>query len=280
MKRHLFAIAASVLAVAVTIGSVIGAEGEKKKLLVGVAPGPYGDLFTKAVKPDLEKRGYSVEVKEFSDYVQPNLALAGKDIDVNVFQHSVYLEKFAKDKELKISPVVSIPTAGLGIFAKKIKSISEIKDGSEVTIANDPTNLARALRFLAALKLITFKADIDPVKASEHDIAENPKKLKVTPVEAAQIPRTIDSVDFAVVNGNYAIAAGLKLSDAIALETLQENYKIVVAVRTDDAASAFAKEIKAIVESETFKNVVEKPENNFKEFQKPQWYLEKWKLEK
>lgn len=251
-----------------------------KKLVVGVAPGPYGDLFKKAVQPELEKKGYKVEIKEFSDYVQPDLALAGNDIDLNVFQHAVYLEKFAKDKGLKIAPVISVPTAGLGIFSKKIKSLEEIKEGAEVTIANDPTNLARALRFLASLNLITFKADIDPVKASEKDIESNPKKLKITPVEAAQIPRTVESVDFAVVNGNYAIASGLKLSEALALETLEEKYKIVVTVRTEDLEKPFTQDIKDAVESETFRDAVEEPKNNFKEFQKPRWYLKKWKLEK
>lgn len=256
------------------------ADPERSSLLVGVAPGPYGDLFNKAVKPSLEKQGYKVEVKEFSDYVQPNLALAGKDIDLNVYQHSVYLKKFSQDKGLELSGVVSIPTAGLGLFSSKLKSVDQIPDGASVTIANDPTNLARALRFLAKLGLITIRPDIDPAKASERDIATNPKHLKVTPVEAAQVPRTLDGVDFAVVNGNYAIAAGLKLADALALEKLDENYKIVVAVRSEDLNRQFVKDVKAAIESAEFRDAVENPKDNFKDFQKGQWYLDKWGLAK
>ena len=276
MKSIIAKISALLLFGAAAVSTSLGADS--KKIVAGVAPGPYGDLFEKAVKPGLEKLGYKVEVKEFSDYIQPNLALAGKDIDLNVYQHSVYLAKFAKDKDIQISGVISIPTAEQGIFSNKIKSLDEIKDGSEVTISNDPTNLARALRFLASLKLITIKPDIDAAKASEHDIAENPKHLKITPIEAAQGPRSVESVDFAVVNGNYAIAAGLKLSSALALEKLAEPYKIVVAVRTEDLEKPFVKDVKAVVESEGFKTVVEDPKNGFKEFQKGQWYLDKWNL--
>ena len=228
----------------------------------------------------MEKKGYKVEIKEFSDWVTPNLALAGKDIDFNLFQHSVYLAKFSADKGLKLSPGINIPTAGLGLFSNKFKRVEEIKTGSEVTLPNDPTNLARSLRFLAKLGLITIKPDIDPAKASEHDIAANPKQLKFVPVEAAQIPRTLDSVDFAVISGNYAIASGLKLADALALEQLSEPYKIVVAVRTEDVGREFVKDVNEVIAGEDFKNVVEDPANNFKEFQKPQWYLDKWQLQK
>ena len=267
-----------VLAATVFTPALMAVDKERSSLIVGVAPGPYGDLVSKAIKPGLEKKGYKVDVKEFSDWVTPNLALAGKDIDVNVFQHSIYLAKFSTDRGLKLSPRISIPTAGLGLFSNKIKSLADIKDGSVLTLPNDPTNLARALRFLAKIGLITIKPDIDPAKASERDIADNPKNLKFTPVDAAQIPRTLDSVDIAVISGNYAIASGLKLSSAIALEQLTEPYKIVVAVRTEDNEREFVKDIEEIVASDAFKDVVENPANNFKEFQKPQWYLTKWDI--
>jgi len=273
-----FAFATASIAAAAISVSAFGADGQK--LLIGVAPGPYGDLTTKGIKPGLEKKGYKVEVKEFSDWVTPNLALAGKDVDLNIFQHSVYLKKFSEDKGLKLSPGVNIPTAGLGLFSNKIKNLAELKDGASITIPNDPTNLARTLRFLAKLGLITLKPDIDPAKASERDIAANPKNLVFKPIEAAQIPRSLDSVDLGASAGNYAIAAGLKLADALALEELPEYYKIVVAVRTEDVDKQFLKDVKDVIESEDFKNVVEDPKNNFKSFQKPEWYLKKWGLAK
>jgi len=249
---------------------------ENKHLIIGVAPGPYGDLFKQAIAPSLEKKGYSIEIKEFSDYVQPNLALSNKSIDANVFQHTVYLEKFSADKGLKLSPLIKVPTAAVGLYSKKYKSIAEIKDGSTVTVPNDPTNLARALRFLQSLGLIKIKANLDATKASEKDITENPKKLKIQPIEAAQIPRTVESVDVAVANGNYAISAGIYPS-ALDREVLTENYINIIAVRTDDLQSQFAKDIKEVVESEAFANAVNDPAKIFKDFQKPEWLKAKTK---
>ena len=242
----------------------------------GVGPGPYGDLVTKAIKPGLEKKGYKLELVTFQDWVQPNLALGNKETEVNVFQHRLYLEKFSKDHNLQLSPVIRIPTAGLGLYSKRVKTLDQLKPDDEVTLPLDPTNLARALRFLQKAGLITLKASIDPTKASEKDIASNPKRLKFVPTEAAQIPRTLGSATIAVVPGNFAIAAGLKLNDAIVLETLDEDIKIVVAVRTEDLEKPWVKDITAVVESEAFHKAVEDKKNIFSSFQKPDWYLAKW----
>ncbi|MDR1976768.1 MAG: methionine ABC transporter substrate-binding protein [Campylobacteraceae bacterium] len=252
------------------------ASADAQKIVVGGSPGPYIDLFKQAIAPALEKKGYTFEYKEFSDYVQPNLALNNKAIDVNIFQHSVYLAKFSADKGLSLSPLISVPTAALGLYSKKYKSVAEIKDGSVVTIPNDATNLARALRYLQTVGLITIKPDIDAAKASEKDIAQNPKKLKFKPVEAAGIPRTVDSVDLAVANGNYAISAGI-YAGAIDRETLSEDYINVIAVRTEDFDKQFVKDIKASVESEEFRKVIDDKSKIYKDFQKPQWLLNKTK---
>jgi D-methionine transport system substrate-binding protein len=245
------------------------------QIVFGVAPGPYGDLVRHAVQPSLEKKGYKVVFKEFSDYVQPNLALANKDLDANVYQHRLYLEKFSADKGLKLSPVITIPTVGLGLYSRKIKSLKDLKSGDEVTIANDPTNLARALRFLQKEGLLKIKADIDQTTASEKDIVGNPLGLKIRPIEAAQLPRSLDSVALSAVNGNYAIASGLKLSQAIVLEELDENIKNLIAVRTEDLDKQFVKDIKSVVESAEFAKAVDDPNQIFKDFQKPQWLKDK-----
>ncbi|NLM12782.1 MAG: metal ABC transporter substrate-binding protein, partial [Epulopiscium sp.] len=121
--------------------------------------------------------------------------------------------------------------------------------------------------------LITLNKNIDPSKASEKDIESNPKNLKITPVEAAQLPRTLDSVDLAAINGNYAISAGIDLSTAIVMEELQEDYKNLIAVRTEDINEQFVKDIKEVVESEAFRAVIENPNDMFKDFQKPAWFL-------
>lgn len=262
-----------------------GSTGKGEKLIFGVAPGPYGDLVKVAIQPELEKKGYTVEFKEFSDYVQPNLALANGEINANVFQHSRYLKKFCEDQGLQLSEVIKIPTAALGIYSKKLKATNleelkkELKSGDTVTIANDPTNLARALVFLKDVGLITIKEDISPTTASEKDIDQNPYGLVIQPVEAAQLPRTLDSVTISLVNGNYAIAAGIPLSSAIVKEKLVEDTVNLIAVRTEDLDKQFVKDIKEIVESEFFKNQVESDQYEFKEFQRPQWYVEKWNIQ-
>ncbi|HEY5586926.1 MAG TPA: MetQ/NlpA family ABC transporter substrate-binding protein [Ruminiclostridium sp.] len=243
-----------------------------KEIIFGVAPGPYGDMAKLAIKPELEKKGYTVKLVEFSDYVQPNLALANGEVNVNMFQHTVYLENFAKEHKLELSPVITIPTASMGIFSKKIKKIEELQSGAVVTLPNDVPNLARALRFLVQVNLVTLKADIDLTKASEKDIAENPKKLKFTPAEAAQLPRTLDSADISIINGNYAISAGLSLADAVAKEKLTEPYKNIIAVKTADKDAQFVKDIEEIVRSDAFKAVILDSKNIFSAFDFPEWF--------
>lgn len=261
----------TIFVISVAFHAALPIQAAEKTIVFGIAPGPYGDLIKQGIKPGLEKKGYKIELKEFSDYVQPNLALANGALDANLFQHRPYLEKFSADKGLKLSPVINVPTAGLGFYSNKVKSIKDLKKGDVITLANDPTNLARALRFLAKLELLTIKKDVDPTKASEKDIDQNPKGLSFKPLEAAQLPRTLDSSTASVVNGNFAIAAGLKLSDALELEDLDENIKNLIAVRTEDLDKPFVRDIKTVVESEEFLSVINDPNRIFFSFQRPEW---------
>lgn len=280
VKRFLKKILGIILSVFLLTGGLVAcgdtsAENnskDKKEIKFGVAPGPYGDLVKKAIQPELEKKGYTVKIQEFSDYIQPNLALSNKEIDVNVFQHQVYLDNFAKEHNLEIVSIKNIPTAGMGIFSSKYKSLEELKDGDTVSIPNDVPNQARAFRFLEQVKLIKLKSDVDLTKVSEKDILENPKNLKFVPVEAAQLPRTLNSSEIAIINGNYAISSGLSLEKALAKEKLNEEYKNVIAVRKSDKDSEFAKDILSIVESEEFKKVILDNKNIFKDFDYPSWF--------
>ncbi|AOY75918.1 MetQ/NlpA family ABC transporter substrate-binding protein [Clostridium formicaceticum] len=262
----------AILAVIFTGCQKVDSAEVSEKLVIGVAPGPYGDMFKRAIQPQLEERGYVVEVKEFSDYVLPNQALANKEITANMFQHAVYLEKFSQDHNLELSSVINIPTAAVGLYSNRIKSLDDLEEGSVVTIANDPTNLARALRLLEAAGLVTISENMDPTTASEKDIVENPKNLQITPVEAAQLPRTLESSDLAAINGNFAIAAGIDLSTAIVMETLEEPYKNLIAVRTEDLDKEFVKDMKEIVQSEAFREAINNPNDIFNSFQKPDWF--------
>ena len=268
--RHTFRAAAGALLLLCGLQTA-HANSDPHTIVFGVAPGPYGDMVKQAIAPSLKEKGYKVVVREFSDYVQPNMALSNGSIDANLFQHSLYFNKFTADKGLKLTKLLTVPTAGMGFYSRQIKSLDQLKKGDIVTLSNDPTNLARGLRFLQSLKLITIKDNIDPTKASERDIASNPKRLVFKPLEAAQLPRTLDSVTASLVNGNFAIAAGLDLSSALAQEHLDENLKNIIAVRTEDADKPFAKDIVAVVQSPAYRAVIDDPKNVYTAFQKPDW---------
>lgn len=239
---------------------------------VGVCAGPYGDMFKEAIQPSLEKKGYKVEITEFSDYVQPNNALAENEIDVNMFQHSTYLKKFCEEHSLELTYITEIPTASMGVFSEKYKSFDEAENGSTVAIPNDDTNLSRALRVLAQTGIITLNPDVDASKASVNDISENPKNLSFTEVSAEILPSVLDSTDFAVINGNYAISAGLDLADAVYNEELEDGYFNVIAVRTDDTEKQFVKDIKNIVHSDDFRSVIDDENNQYSAFARPDGY--------
>lgn len=241
----------------------------QKNIVVGVCPGPYGDLFKQAIQPSLEKKGYKVTIKEFEDYIQPNKALANKDLDLNVFQNSVYLAKFAKDNKLDLKAITAIPTLGSDVYSSKIKSLSELKDGSLVVIPDDPVNITRSLKVLVSAGLIKINPKANMATITQNDISENPKNLKFKLVNAAQIPRVIDSTDIEVVNGNYAIAAKFNPKDALYHEKLTEDYLNTITVRAADVNSQLSKDILEVIKSSEYKSVINDPKGEFSTFAKP-----------
>ncbi|SYX86136.1 MetQ/NlpA family ABC transporter substrate-binding protein [Paenibacillus alvei] len=253
-------------------GSGDAKQEESKVLKIGATAGPYSDMITKAIKPILEKKGYSIELIEFGDYVQPNLALSNGDLNANLFQHKIYMENFAKENKIELSELISVPTAPMGIYSSKFKSLDEIADGSTVAIANDPTNLARTLGLMQDAGLITVNNDIDPLRVSEKDVKDNPKHLVLQPIEAAQLPRAVDSADLSLVPGNFALAAKMNLLDALKLENMPDDYRNRVVVNTADLDKQFAKDLKEAVESAEFEKTIDE---QFKGFGKPEWMLKR-----
>ncbi|WP_411823466.1 MetQ/NlpA family ABC transporter substrate-binding protein [Leptospira sp. 'Mane'] len=242
---------------------------DRKNLKIGICPGPYGDLLKKAVLPSLSKKGYTIEIVSFSDYIQPNLALASRDIDANLFQHQPYLTKFSKDKDLKLTSIINIPTAPMSVFAGKIKDPNLLSHKASIALPNDPTNLLRALKLFQELGFIKVNPNADPAKASLKDIIENKKEIQFLPLEAAQLPRSLESTDFTAINGNFAIASGLDLSKAVKLETLAEEHKNIIVIREEDRNSQFSKDIIEAVRSKEFAEVINR---DFQGFQKPEWF--------
>ena len=245
-----------------------GQGTESKEIELGATAGPYSDMLKKAIIPGLEEKGYTVKLTEFSDYIQPNNALDNGDIDANLFQHTIYLEDFAEKNKMELTPLIIVPTAPMGIYSSKYKSLDEIKDGSTIAIPNDPTNAARAFNTLQDAGLLTVSKDADPLTVSEKDIEKNPKNLEFQPIEAGQLPRAVDSSDLSAVPGNFAIAASMDLMDALQLENMDDRYRNIVAVKTENKESQLAKDIVEVVESEEFEKVIDE---DFQGFGKPEW---------
>ena len=241
---------------------------EPKDIKLGATAGPYSDMLKKAIIPQLEEKGYTVELVEFSDYVQPNVALDNGDIDANLFQHTIYLENFEAQNDMDLEALIIVPTAPMGFFSNNLTSVADIKEGATIAIPNDPSNAARTLSTLAKQGLIEISPDVEELKASEKDIVKNDLNLVFHPVEAASLPRQIDSVDISSVPGNFALAAGLNLLDALFLEDMPDQYRNVVAVKADNKDSQLAKDLIEIVESAEFEEVIDK---EFVGFGKPDW---------
>ena len=242
-------------------------KGKTTEITVGVCPGPYGDMVEKVIAPLLKDDGFDVKTKAFNDYVQPNKALASGSIQANLFQHGNYLKKFTADNNLDLTSLGQTPTLGLGIYSKKYKSIDDIEDGATVAIANDGSNLARSLGVLQQQGLVTLKGEVDATKATVNDIASNPKNLKIKTIDAAQLARSLDTVDVALVPGNYSWAADLKPANALAMEKQDDGVIEVFVVRTQDVDSDFGKAVKKLLVSQKFKDAIAKSE--FKDFGKP-----------
>ena len=251
-------IATSVLALAgMLTPAAMAQDAAKTQLLIGATAGSNYDLLQVGIVPQLKAKGYNVKLIEFNDYVQPNLALSDGSLDANFFQHRAYFDQFTKDRKLALTAIAQGPVAPMGVYSQKHKTLEGVKQGASVALPNDPSNLARALLVLQQAGWVKLKAGVNPARVSELDLAENPHKLKFLPLDAAQLPRVLQDADFVVVNGNFAISSGLKLEQAVVLEQTPDLYLNVVAVKTGNESSQWAKDLAAAYRSDTFKQVVD-----------------------
>ena len=243
-------------------GSSVAAATGDKVITVGASPSPHAEIL-EAAKAALKAEGYELKVLEYTDYVQPNLALESNSLDANYFQHLPYLENFNNERGTKLVSVAAIHYEPFGIYAGKSKDLKNLPEGAKIAVPNDVTNEARALLLLADQGLITLKDNTD-INATKQDIVENPHNIEIVEVEAAQVPRSLQDVDFGVVNGNFAIASGLKVADALATEAADsvaaKTYANIVVVREGDENS---EKTQALVKALTTAEIKQFIENKY-----------------
>jgi D-methionine transport system substrate-binding protein len=232
MKKFLVAILVVLLAFsAVTFAQGSKEAGAKNSVLtVGATPEPHATLLNLVVD-DLAKQGITLKIVEFTDYVTPNEALESGEIDANYFQHIPYLESFNKEKGFHLVNAGGIHVEPFALYSKKYKSIKDFPQGASIAIPNDPTNEGRALLLLQSAGLLTLKDGVG-LEATPLDVKDNPKGLKFKEIEAASLPRVLSDVDGAIINGNYAIPAGLVATkDGLYVEGADSPYVNVIAVK-------------------------------------------------
>ncbi|HLL35804.1 MAG TPA: MetQ/NlpA family ABC transporter substrate-binding protein [Streptomyces sp.] len=239
-------------------GSSDSGSGTDGPLTVAASPTPHAEILN-YVRDNLAKdAGLDLEVREFTDYVTPNTATEDGSVDANYFQNQPYLDDFNKKKGTHIVPVVTVHLEPLGLYSHKVKSADDLKSGATVAVPNDTVNEARALKLLADNGLITLKDGVGN-EATPADITKNPKNLKFKELEAAQTPRSLDDVDAAVVNGNYAIEADLKpAKDALVLESAEDNpYGNFLAVKEGNEDDPRVKKLAKLLTSPEVEKFIE-----------------------
>lgn len=229
------------------------------KLVVAASPTPHAEILEVA-KDILAEQGITLEIKEFSDYVQPNLVTENGEVDANYFQHTPYLDSFNAENGTHLVSVGAIHYEPFGIYPGKSDDLANIADGATIAVPNDTTNEARALQLLAAQGIITVREGAG-LTATVNDIEENPHNVKIQEIEAAQLPRTVQDVDFAVINGNFAMEAGFSVGkDALATEDASseaaQTYANVLVVKEGNENSPAIQALMAALQSDKVRDYI------------------------
>ena len=231
------------------------ATDNEKELNIGFNPGPYIDQFKEGIEPQLIEKGYKITYTDFTDGIQPNVAVADGDIDANIFQHTTYMESINAEEEIDLIGIVQVPTPPMGIYSKKHDSLDS-KENKVVAMPSDPVNMTRALNILEDLDWITLKEDIDPLRVTEKDIVENHYNIDIRPMDAAQGVRALDDADYVAIQGNYAISSGIGLTSAFHQEKMNDPYINVVAVKETNEDEQFVKDIIDAYHAEQFQDAI------------------------
>lgn len=230
---------------------------QKEIIKIGTSPGDFGDLIREYLGPELAKSGYKVELTEITDIVIPNVSVEEGALDLNIFQHKPYMDEFNSVRNGHLVPLVQVPTAPYGIYSGKLKSIQDIKEGATIAIPSNVTNFSRGLLILEDIGWIKIRPGItDPFRIEKRDIIENKHNLDIKEIEAAQVVRARNDVDYAIINGNFAIDAGIHFSEALSTEPSKEFINWVV-VHEKNRDSPWANKIVDILSSDNFKSFSE-----------------------
>lgn len=228
-------------------------------ITVGASPSPHAEIL-KAVEDEIKAAGYELKVVEYNDYVQPNVALSEGDLDANYFQHKPYLDNYNQENGTDLVSAAAIHFEPMGIYAGKSSDIKNVPDGAKIAVPSDATNEARALLLLQDQGVLKLKDGVG-LEATKNDIAENPHNVEFVEVEAASVPRTLQDADFGVINGNYALSAGLDTTATLASEgagsEAAKTYANIVAVRKGEDATEKTKALVAALTSDTAKKFIE-----------------------
>jgi len=255
MKLQLPAVAA-ILSLLLLAGCSGSGKPDDHALTVAATAVPHAEILKQA-KPLLAQEGVDLQIKVFADYVQPNTQVAEKNIDLNYFQTKPYLDAFNRERGTQLVIITGVHIEPFGAYSHKFKSIDQLPDGASVTLPNDPSNNSRALLLLAKHGLITLKDPTDEM-ATLKDITANPKQLKFRELEAAMLPRTLDEVDLALINTNYALAAGLNpTKDALLIESKDSPYVNYLVGRPDNRDDPRVQKLARVLNSPQIKAFIE-----------------------
>lgn len=237
-------------------------EDPKKEVRVGTSPGPYSELFTDAIKPILEKEGYEIKEIQFTELIQADVALSEGTIDLNVDQHTAYLNNFNENKGTELVGITAIPTVPAGLFPGRKRSLEEVTVGDKIGIPDDASNTARALNLLQKVGWIELAGDIESVKVTTSDIKKNLKGVELVEMKSAQIPRSLEDLDFAVIPGSVVYSAELDPESSLLSEDVLKQYELVATVDKENIKQQWARAVVKAYHSDEFKEYIKEHNKN------------------